>query len=604
MKRALITATPPTPNGDLHVGHLSGPYLAADVFKRYCRLAGREAFFITGGDDNQSYVATKAEQLGSTPPAVAARFDDEIVETLRRARIETDVYVRPLSSPRHARFVADFVRRLHAAGKLVARESDAAWCGHCRRYLFEAHVTGICPHCGAHSDGSSCETCAQPNQCIDLLDATCKRCGNPAQRRPAKRLFFPLAPYDRRLGEHLARASMGSHLAALWDTMLGQGLPEIPITHPADWGLPVPVPGFDGQRLYAWFEMAPGYLSATEEMLAGVGRGGGWEDWWRSDDAEVVQFFGYDNGYFHTILFTAELIAYDPEIRLPAAFVTNEFYRLEGDKFSTSRSHAIWGKEALDHLPADVLRWYLCRDRPETEQTNFRLREFREAAARHLAGLWEPWLLRLARRVRNDYDGFAPASAAPAASQAPFVAELRQLVLAATRAYQEDGFSPRRVVAACDGLVRAASDFAAAEAFWRPEAVDRRRTAVALELAAAATLAVLVSPIMPGFGARLWSELGFAAPPAPGSWPAEPVAVPAGQRLHGMDAPYFAGVDAGCDALAAAAAARTAARAAPRAAPVARRPPPPEAARGPAQSPPGDPEAQVLNAISSKGRRA
>src|SRR5260370_3500566 len=197
---------------------------------------------MTGGDDNQSYVATKAEQLGSTPPAVAARFDDEIVETLRRARIEADVYVRPLSSPRHARFVADFVRRLHTSGKLVTRESDAGWCGHCRRFLFEAHVTGICPHCGAHSDGSSCETCAQPNQCIDLLDATCKRCGNPAQRRPAKRLFFPLAPYERQLGAHLPRASMPSHLAARGDTMLGHGLPELPLPHPADLRLPAPLP--------------------------------------------------------------------------------------------------------------------------------------------------------------------------------------------------------------------------------------------------------------------------------------------------------------------------------------------------------------------------
>jgi methionyl-tRNA synthetase len=558
MKRVLITATPPTPNGDLHVGHLSGPYLAADVFKRYCRLAGREAFFVTGGDDNQSYVATKAEQLRTTPGAVAERFDDAIVDTLRRARIEADVYVRPLSSPRHARFVADFVERLHAGGKLVARESDAAWCGHCQRYLFEAHLSGTCPHCGAHSDGSACETCAQPNQCIDLVDATCKRCGNPALRRPAKRLFFPLAPYAQRLREHLSRASMGSHLAALWDTMLGQGLPEIPITHPSDWGLPVPVPGFDGQRLYAWFEMAPGYLSATQEMLAGLGRGGGWEDWWRSDEAAVVQFFGFDNGYFHTILFTAEMIAYDPEIRLPAAFVVNEFYRLEGEKFSTSRSHAIWGREALDHLPADALRYYLCRDRPESEQSNFRLRDFRDTAARQLAGRWQSWLLQLARRVRDGHDGAAPECAAPTANQERFAVELRQLLGAATRGYQEDGFSPRRVIAACDALVQAAGAFGAAEAFWRREAADRRCTAVALELAAAATLAVLASPVMPGFGARLWSELGFASPPAPGDWPAEPVAVPAGQRLRGMDSPYFSGIDAGCDALEAAFEARAA----------------------------------------------
>jgi methionyl-tRNA synthetase len=552
MKRVLITATPPTSNGDLHLGHLSGPYLAADVYKRCCRLRGREAFLVTGGDDNQSYVATKAEQLGATPSAVADRFDDAIVETLRRARIEVDVYVRPLHSPRHARFVADFVKRLHAGGKLVARESAAAWCGKCQRYLFEAHLAGTCPHCGAGADGSACETCAQPNQCTDLVDAACKRCGAPAERRPLERLYFPLAPYAPRLREYFARAGMGSHLAALCDDMLAAGLPDIPVSNPADWGIPVPVPGFAGQRLYAWFEMAPGYLSATAEMLAAQALGGSWEDWWRSDQAEVVQFFGYDNSYFHAILFTAEMLAYDPEIRLPAAFVTNEFYRLDGLKFSTSRSHAIWGKEALDHLPVDALRWYLCRDRPEAEQTNFRLQDFREAATRRLAEAWEPWLQRLGRKVHEDFDGYVPQMAKPTAGQARFAAEVDRLVGELTEAYRKDSFSPRRATTALDRLVDAAQAFGAAESHWRGAAVAQRRTAVALELGAAATLAVTAAPIMPGFGARLWSELGFGSPPQAGDWPSRLVAVPCGQRLSGMTQPYFPGIGAGCDALLAA----------------------------------------------------
>jgi methionyl-tRNA synthetase len=553
MSRVLITATPPTPNGDLHVGHLSGPYLAGDVFKRYSRLRGREAFLITGGDDNQSYVATKAGQLGATPAGVADRFNDAICDTLRRAQIEVDAYVRPLHSPRHAQFVTDFVRRLHQSGGLIARETDAAWCGHCQRYLFEAHVGGTCPHCGAGSDGSSCETCAQPNQCTDLIGAACKHCGNPAQRRAVRRLFLPLAPHAGRLRDHFAGMAMGSHVAALCDTMLAQGLPEIPVSNVADWGIPVPVPGFEGQRLYAWFEMAPGFLSATEEMAAAQGRGEAWQDTWRSGGAEVVQFFGYDNTYYYTFLFTAAMLAYDPGIRLPAAFVTNEFYRLEGLKFSTSRGHAIWGKEALDHLHPDVLRYYLSLDRPETRQTSFELRELRETTLRDLAGRWDGWLLRLGSQVRDEYDGFVPERAEPTANQARFAAEVGALAAAADRAYRQESFSPRRVCAALNQLVDAAAAFGAGESHWRRGAVDQRRTAAALELGAAATLAALVTPLMPGFGARLWSELGFSAPLRPGDWPAAaPVTVPPGQRLSGLNAPYFAGIEASCDALAAA----------------------------------------------------
>ncbi|HTQ81546.1 MAG TPA: class I tRNA ligase family protein [Thermoanaerobaculia bacterium] len=552
MKRVLITATPPTPNGDLHVGHLSGPYLAGDVYKRYCRLAGLEAFFITGGDDNQTYVATKAEQLGTTPEKVAERFDDAIVETLRRAQIEVDIYVRPLRSPRHARFITEFVERLYADGKLIAREAEAAWCEKCQRFLFEAFLSGTCPHCGVHSDGNVCEVCAQPNLCVDLIDAACKRCGGAVSRRTVRRLFFPLSPYAERLREYFPTARMGAHLAALCDTMLAEGLPDIPVSNPADWGIPVPVPGFEGQRLYAWFEMAPGYLSATQEMLEALGRPESWRDFWGSDEAAVVQFFGYDNSYFHTVLFTAEMLAFDASIHLPAAFVTNEFYRLDGQKFSTSRVHAIWGQEILDHLPADLLRYYLCLDRPEAEQTNFQLHDFRAATKRDLVGLWQPWLGGLGRKVREQESGIAPAPGRLTASQERFAAELADLIETASLYYQRETFSPHRIVTTLNRLVDAAHAFGAAESHWRAGATEERRSALALELSAAATLALLASPIMPGFGARLWAELGFPAAPAAGDWPSRPVAVPSGRAVTGMEAPYFEGIDAGCDALLAA----------------------------------------------------
>ncbi len=552
MKRVLITATPPTPNGELHVGHLSGPYLAGDVFKRFCRLNGREVRYITGGDDNQSYVATKGEQLKMTPQQTADKFNGAIADILRRAQIEVDVYVQPLHSAHHPQFIAEFVKRLYAAGHLVGKDVAAAWCGQCERYLFESYIGGICPHCGAHCDGNVCEACAEPNQCTDMIDATCKKCGSPALERSYRRLFFPLAPFASRLADYFSRVSMGSHLAACCDRMLAKGLPDIPVSNLADWGIPVPVPGFEGQRLYAWFEMGPGYLSAINEMFAQSGRGDAWADWWKSDDAEVVQFFGYDNAYFHTTLFTSEMMAYDPEIRLPAAFVTNEFYRLDGLKFSTSRNHAIWGSAALDHLPSDVLRYFLCLDRPETAQTNFRWQDFRRAVHRDLIEGWQPWLLQVARSVREEHQGSVPQMAPLSANEQRFVAEMAGLVVAATAGYQKESFSPRRVVAALNQLVESARMFGEAAGYWRSGAHERRRNAAALSVSAVATLAALAAPIMPSLSARLWSELGLGQAPAAGDWPTQPVMVPAGRQLRGMDSAYFTGIDSGCDALEAA----------------------------------------------------
>jgi methionyl-tRNA synthetase len=540
-ERVLITATPPTSNGDLHLGHLSGPYLAGDVFKRFSRLLGKDARFITGGDDNQSYVDLKARQMHLTPAAVAGRFNDAIEATLRQADIEVDLYVRPLSSPRHAGFIADFIRRLHAEGKLVARDNDGSWCERCQRYLYEAHISGVCPHCAAPADGNVCEACARPNQSVDLLDPRCKHCGGPATRRACTRLYFPLAPYASQLCDYFRRVHMGSHLAALCDAMLADGLPEIPISHAVDWGLPVPVAGFTAQRLYAWFEMAPGYLSATQEMLDARPSGDTWESWWKSADTQVVQFFGYDNGYFHSILFTSQLLAFDPAIRLPDAFVTNEFYRLEGLKFSTSRNHAIWGQEALAHLPVDVLRYYLCHNRPEAEQNNFLLAEFQQTVERELVGAWQPWLARLGRKARGELAGVAPGMGAKTAAQERFAQELDGLVRTVTAWYEAVRFSPQRVVAGLNQLVRSAHAFGAAESHWRPDAAAERGTAAALELAAAATLALLAAPIMPRFAARLRSDLGFPAMRG-GDWPAAAVTVPAGQRLAAMEAPYFEAV--------------------------------------------------------------
>jgi methionyl-tRNA synthetase len=548
MKKVLITATPPTSNGDLHMGHLSGPYLAGDVFKRFCQLNGLEAAYVTGGDDNQSYVPVKAGQVGTTPAALAQRFNDDITSTLAKAQIQVDLYVRPLSSPRHPGFVTEFVRTLWEKGALVAGEKDGAWCEHCQRYLYEAHVFGTCAHCGERSDGNICESCARPNQAIDLIDAKCRHCGNDAVARPFRRLYFPLAPHADALCRYFSKVSMGSHLTALCEAMLADGLPEIPISHPVDWGLPVPVEGFEDQRIYAWFEMAPGYLSATQEMLDAKGKGGSWRDFWCSDDAEVVQCFGYDNGYFHAILFIAEMMAYDPEIRLPKAFVVNEFYRLEGAKFSTSRNHAIWGREALSFLPVDPVRYYLCYDRPETQQNNFLLDQFRATVRRELLGRWESWLIRLGRRVR-EAGGVAPEIGLTTPAQASFREDLGRFIEQATKAYRAETFSPQRVVATLNELVRTAWSFGSGESHWPASAVEHRKTALALELAAARTLAVLASPILPGLGSRLWSELGLGAAPGSGDWPEEPVPVPVGQRVTGMDRPYFEGLEAGLDLL-------------------------------------------------------
>jgi methionyl-tRNA synthetase len=424
--------------------------------------------------------------------------------------------------------------RLWEKGALVAREAPTLWCETCEKYLFEAHVSGGCPHCGAGSDGNACEQCGWPNDCVNLVDPTCKYCGCKPTTRTVKRLYFPLAPYASGLKRFYGEVKMNDHLRTLCVQMLAKGLPEIAVSHPADWGIPVPFPGFEGQSIYVWLEMAPGFLAATQEVLDRTG-GGTWQEGWHSDQQQLVQFFGFDNGYFHAVLFPALFLAYDPEIRLAKAFVTNEFLRLDGAKFSTSRGHAIWGKELLAKVPADVARFYLAWSGPEREQANFTLAEMEKTVAQEL-GTWETWLRELGEKVDKEFNGIAPASGAWTEGHEEFFLALGQIATEVGKAYEAATFSPQRAVRLLSELVRQAHRFGEGQKHWGRFEAGREewRNVIAMELTAARALALLAAPILPDFSVRLWEALGYPAPTGPLKWEAIPEFLPGGQKVSGL----------------------------------------------------------------------
>lgn len=544
--RVLVTATPPTPNGDLHVGHLSGPYLGADIYARYLRMRGVEVDYVTGMDDHQSYVVTKAAALGATPREVAERFSETMAGTLERASIALDHVARPQASRHHVRLVQEVFRTLWEGGALVARESPTLYCEDCARYLFEAHVSGRCPHCGAGSGGNACEACGRPNDSADLGDPRCHHCGKRPAVRPLRRIYFPLAPWRDELERFWNEVRMGPHLRSLCETMLAAGLPEIAVSQQTDWGIPVPVAGFERQCIYVWFEMAPGYLAAARELrearqtvpptAQGPAPAGG-RGVWGGDGARPVQFFGFDNGYFHAVLFPAIFRAYDPQIPLPAAFVTNELYRYEGTKFSTSRDHALWGRELLSWLPADAARFYLAWDGPETEARNFALAALEETLRRELIGEWEPWFDDLSTRLEAQFAGRVPGTGAWTEEHQRFYQELLGLVSRGASAYEAETFSPQRAVRGLCELVRTARSFGKAQEHWQGVAgrYEEQRTAMALEILAVRALGQLAAPLMPDFAAALWRDLGEECSLADHRWEEVPEFVSSGRELGRFD---------------------------------------------------------------------
>jgi methionyl-tRNA synthetase len=517
-----LTATPPTPNGDLHIGHMAGPYVAVDVLRRHLLAEGTPVLMTTGLDNHQSYVPAQGVRDGRTGDQVAERFGTRIVDAWRDADLRFDRIVDPTRTPRYVESIQAFFLKLCDQGAIVPRTRPLPFCVGCDRWLYEAFVVGGCPHCGERSNGNACEACCRPNDCGDLADPRCLACDEPAQLRDQTRLYLPLAPFADRLAEFWSRVSMPPRLRALCEVMAADGLPEIAVSHPTDWGVPVPVLGFEDQRIYVWFEMAPGYLLEYDPDTMRPASG-------------PVQFFGIDNGYFHAVLFPASFLAWDPDLPLPTAFVVNEFYRLEGLKFSTSRRHAVWARDGLAETGADAMRLHVLRDRPNGRQTSFERVDLRQAR-QHLDDRWNGWLRALFSAVRAETGGAVPDEPPSGSGWDLLHTRLSRLGDDLHDAYSLDGFDPRRAVDLLDEFVRCAQDFGYVHQHEHDRAAYR--AALAGQLAAASALASWAEPVVPAGAGRLRALLGVTA--------VQPIAaalapLPPGTRLGEPDGPIFGG---------------------------------------------------------------
>ena len=540
-KRYLVTSSPPTPNGYMHVGHISGPYLSGDICTRYLRLRGADVSFICHTDDNESLVRLKAKQVDWTDRQVADEFTAAIARALEAAHIEMDSFLRPNNTPEHVPMVEMVFRKLYDDGVLIEKDAPAPYCESCDIFLFEAFVVGECPYCGNQDNAFSCEQCYRPIDCTELLSPRCMLCGEEPVERRLKRLYFPLSRYTDQLREYYRSSDMGPCVRSLCERMLADGLPDIAFSHRIGWGTPVPVEGYPDQTIYGAFEVLVGFFVACQKLAEKKGLEGGWRSFFADEDVDVVQFFGSDNCYFFGVLYPALCLAYDQEIRLPKKLVTNEYYLLEGTKFSTSLGHLIRVEEMLEEVPVDVMRFYLAYTAPEVEQTNFSRTEFQTVVERELVGSWETWLAALGDKVRESFGGEAPVVGSWTGDHRRYYQQVMSLVHQAAAAYEAGSFSPQRAARVLCELVRLSRRFSQAERYWAglDDCQDERGTGVALELLGAKTLAILAAPILPGFAGRLWSELGFTEELGSGAWESVPTWLEAGQRIGWLGGPYF-----------------------------------------------------------------
>jgi len=507
-KRLLVTSALPYANGPIHLGHLAGAYLPADVYVRYQRLKKRDVVYICGTDEHGVPIAIAAEKAGVTPQEIVDKYWADHYDTFTRFGMSFDHFSRT-SAPMQHRTAADFFKVIHEKGFLVERAIEQFYCASCSRFLADRFVEGECPRCHhAGARGDQCESCGSSLEQTELINPYCKVCGSTPVLRQTKHLFLKLNEFQPLLEEWLAdKKEWKENVLNYVRGWFQEGLGERAVTRDLSWGIKVPVPGYEEKVIYVWFEAPIGYISATKEWAEKTGRPEAWKEYWLEPDTKLVHFIGKDNIVFHAVIWPAMLMGHGGYV-LPADIPANEFLNLQGEKLSTSRNYAVWLGDYLDKFPADPLRYYLAVNAPETRDADFNWEDFQGRNNSELADILGNFINRTLTFARKQFGGSVPACG-------PLDALDEQMVKTLAEAPEKIGallerYELRKAAAALIDIARFANKYFNDQEPWRTARENRDKCASTIHLAiqACQTLAVLMEPILPFSAGKVWAMLG------------------------------------------------------------------------------------------------
>lgn len=412
-KRTTVTAALPYANGGVHIGHLAGVYVPADIYVRYLRLKNQDVIFIGGSDEHGVPITIRAKKEGITPQDVVDRYHSMIKKSFEEFGISFDVYSRTTSKT-HEQLASDIFKKLLNEGKLQEQESEQYYDEEAHQFLADRYIKGECPHC--HYDGAygdQCEHCGTALSPLELINPTSTLSGSKPVIKKTKNWYLPLNEYQQWLKEWILQGhkEWRSNVYGQCKSWLDLDLQPRAMTRDLDWGIPVPVEGAEGKVLYVWFDAPIGYISNTKELCEQAPeRWGSWEKWWKDEDTRLIHFIGKDNIVFHCLIFPTMLKAHGGYI-LPDNVPANEFLNLENDKISTSRNWAVWLHEYLVDLPGkqDVLRYVLTANAPETKDNNFTWKDFQEHNNSELVGIYGNFVNRALQLTKKYFEGVVPA---------------------------------------------------------------------------------------------------------------------------------------------------------------------------------------------------
>lgn len=545
-ERVFIGVAWPYANGSLHLGHLAGCYLAADIFARYHRMRGNEVLMVSGSDTHGTPITIRADQEGISPAAVVERYHAEFLETWERLGIGFDLFTHT-NTENHRRVVHDIFTSLREQGYIYADNMLLAYCGGCRRFLPDRYVEGICPHCAYdRARGDQCDQCGRTLDPQELREARCILCGGGPEFRESEHFFLKLSAFQEPLLDWIREQShWRANVSHQTRSFLESGLKDRAITRDLSWGVPIPLEGYAGKRIYVWFEAVIGYLSAAVEWAANSGQPDRWQDFWKDPATRSYYFIGKDNIPFHSIIWPAMLMGYGQGLNLPYDVPANEFLSLENRKFSTSQNWAVWLPDYLERYDPDPLRYLLSINMPESGDADFSWAEFARRNNEELVATYGNLVNRALSLTYRNFDGKAP-EPGPLDDRDAAMAQAARVAMEAVG----ESLSNTRFKAAIGqafALAQETNRYLDAKAPWRAIRNDRPAAATTLFVALQVIncLKVILTPFLPFSSQKLHEYLGFDGAVEREPWEFEPLvkAIAGGHPLR-PPAPLYVKLDA------------------------------------------------------------
>ena len=508
-KRYTVTTALPYANGPVHIGHLAGVYVPADIYVRYLRAMGEDVLFIGGSDEHGVPITIKARKEGCTPQDIVDRYHSIIKESFAELGISFDIYSRT-SCKEHHETAAAYFKKLYEAGKFIEKTSLQYYDEEAHQFLADRYITGTCPHCGnENAYGDQCEACGTSLNPTDLINPKSALSGSQPVMRETKHWFLPLDKDEPWLRQWILEGHKDwkTNVYGQCKSWIDAGLQPRAVTRDLDWGVKVPIEGADGKVLYVWFDAPIGYISFTRQL-----KGDDWEKWWKDQETKLVHFIGKDNIVFHCIIFPSMLHA-DGSYILPANVPANEFLNLEGDKISTSRNWAVWLHEYLKDFPGkqDVLRYVLCSNAPETKDNDFTWKDFQLKNNSELVAIFGNFVHRTLVLTHKYNGGKVPAAGTAGELELQLVKEMESFPERIGRAIETYHF--RDALAEMMNLARLGNKYLTETEPWKriKENPDEAMTALHYSLQICANLAILCRPFLPFTAEKLSRMLHLEA---------------------------------------------------------------------------------------------